>query len=399
MKLKTTVILAAYILGGAAVASAQGAQKPLAVVPLKAPVMAGQAVTLTARGGGKLTWEFGDGSKGTGASVSHTYEKPGVYRVVASARGGATQTSLILRAHTSDTVNLPQVLLDTDARNEEDDQHYIAYGLKSGVDILGINSIHHGGGQEPMNYGEIHFVLDLAKKSKVPPERMPLVLRGANQRLEVPASGKWSDTRPVISEASDAILAAARGATPTNPVWVLPVGPCTNVASAILQARREGLDLKGRLRVGWLGGGPEMVDVKSFNGENDPWSVHVVGESGIETWIVLEHPTGASLRIDKRTESNLYPTDKIGEYLLKIIPAKSKALFDATTVSMVIADHLKLPWLTEVERVTVAGPGGKYRWEKSETSSVRLVRKIDTEAMKRDFFETLNGRPTRLSNR
>jgi len=396
MKPITTAILSIHLLGYAAVACAQGTRKPLAVVPLKAPVMVGQPVTLTARGSGKLVWDFGDGRKGMGPSISHTYEKPGVYRVVTSARGATAQTSLILRVHTPETVNLPQVLLDTDARNEQDDQHYIAYALKSGLDILGINSIHHGGGQEPMNYGEIQFVLQLAQASKVPPGRIPLILHGADQPLEVPASGKWSDTRPVASQASDAILAAARGATPTNPVWVLPVGPGTNVASAILQARQEGLDLKGRLRVVWLGGGPETVDVKSFNGKNDPWSVHVVAESGIETWIILENPTSGRLRIDKRTESNLYPKDQLGAYLLQIIPAESKSLFDVTTLSMVIADHLKLPWITNFEPVTVAGPAGKYRWEKSESSSVRLVRTIDHEAMKQDFFETLNGRPTPL---
>lgn len=41
---------------------------------------------------------------------------------------------------------------------------------------------------------------------------------------------------------------AEPGASPTNPVWVVPVGPGTNVASAILQARDEGLELHGRLR-------------------------------------------------------------------------------------------------------------------------------------------------------
>jgi len=87
--------------------------------------------------------------------------------------------------------------------------------------------------------------------------------------LQVLSSGKWQDTKPVKSEASEAILAAARGASPDNPVWLLPVGPCTNIANAILLAREEGLDLKSRIKIVWLGGGPERVNSWSFNGEND----------------------------------------------------------------------------------------------------------------------------------
>ena len=101
------------------------------------------------------------------------------------------------------------------------------YGLFSNLDILGINSIHYGphrvnhGGlfQEDINYGEIHFILQLARNSGLlkhrPENLVPRVFHGAREPLEVPASGRWEDTRPVRSEASEAILAAARGLRPT----------------------------------------------------------------------------------------------------------------------------------------------------------------------------------------
>jgi len=385
-----------------------------AIVPLDGPELAGKPVTFKLSGNpSNPHWKLGDGATADGPSVSHTFQKPGVYRVVMGSKVGDTfneLSSAIVRVHTPETVHLPQVILDTDARNEVDDQHYIAYALFSNVDVLGIKSIHHGphrldhGGpaQEDINYGEIHYILQLSRASGLlkhrPENRMPPVFHGARVPLQVPASGNWSDTLPVKSEGSEAILAAARGASPDNPVWVLPVGPCTDIASAILLAREEGLDLKSRIKICWLGGGPEQVHGKSFNGSNDPWSVYVTGQSGVEFWIILEHPTGASITMDKRVESALYPKNPLGKYLEAVTPAHRKALFDLTTISMVIGNHLGKPWLTLVEPSVVLGPDQKYRWQKVDSpTNVYIVRDIDEEAMKADFFATLNGKPTALS--
>jgi hypothetical protein len=238
-----------------------------AIVPLDGPVLAGKPVTFKLSGNpSNPHWKLGDGSTADGSSVTHTYQKPGIYRVVMGSKVGETfneLSSAIVRVHTPETLHLPQVLLDTDARNEVDDQHYIAYGLFSNVDVLGINSVHHTrwadneirlvrAGTETLNYNEIVNILDLSTKSGLPDARVPMVFRGATEPLKTSSSRKWHDTKPIVTEAGEAILAAARGASPDNPVWVLPVGPCTNIASAILQAREEGLDLKSRIKIaGW----------------------------------------------------------------------------------------------------------------------------------------------------
>jgi len=374
------------------------------ITPLAATVMVDKPVEFVAEGSvGKIKdylWEFGPGQTMSGKRIQHIFCEPGIYQVKLTVSDGAESDtcSAIVRVHTEKTRRLPQVLLDTDAKNEVDDQHYISYALFSELDVLGINSIHHGGGQEPTNYAEILNIIDLASKSGLPQNRKPFVFRGADRRLRVPQSGKWSDTAPNVTRASEAILVVARGASPDNPVCVLPVGPCTNVASAVLQAWAEGLDLNGRIRVIALVGGPDSASDGTFNGHNDPWSVYVMCKSGVEFWTILESPTGASLRFDKRKEGDLYPKNPLGDYLKMITPAHNKALFDVTTVSMVIAEHQKFNWLTEVEPANVLGPDQGYRWEKAkEPSSVHIVRDIDEEAMKVNFFNTINGRPTALS--
>ncbi|MGM0488835.1 MAG: PKD domain-containing protein [Planctomycetota bacterium] len=384
-----------------------------AIVPLDGPVLVRKPVTFRVRGNpSDAHWNLGDGATADGASVTHSYQKPGIYRVVIGSKVGDSfneLSSAIVRVHTPETLHLPQVLLDTDARNEVDDQHYIAYGLFSNVDVLGINSAHHGphrinhfgAAQEPINYGEILYIIELSRISGLlehrTENRIPQAFRGAKVPLQVPASGNWSDTQPIECEASEAILAAARGASPDNPVWVLPVGPCTNIASAILLARQEGLDLKSRIKIVWLGGGPERVNARSHNGGSDPWSVYVTAQSGLDFWIILEHPTGASITMDKRAESGLYPDNRLGQYLEAITPAREKALFDVATISMVIGNHLGKAWLTSVEPSVILGPDQQYRWQQVDSpTTVHIIRDIDQEAMKADFFDTLNGRPTAL---
>jgi hypothetical protein len=407
--------LIASLLPGFAAAQdrSTGEKRAAWIVPLDGPVLAGKPVTFRLKGNpSDPHWDLGDGATADGSSVTHTYQKPGVYRVVMGSKVDDTfneLSSAIVRVHTPETVHLPQVLLDTDARNEVDDQHYIAYGLFSNLDVLGINSAHHGphrinhfgAAQEPINYGEILYIIELSRISGLLEHRtenqIPRAFRGAKVPLQVPASGNWLDTQPIQCEASEAILAAARGASPDNPVWVLPVGPCSNIASAILLAREEGLDLKSRIKIVWLGGGPERVNARSHNGGSDPWSVYVTAQSGLDFWIILENPTGASITMDKRVESGLYPDNPLGQYLEAITPAREKALYDVATISMVIGNHLGKSWLTLVEPSAVLGPDQEYRWQKVESpATVHIIRDIDEEAMKVDFFATLNGKPTAL---
>ena len=136
------------------------------IVPLDGPVLVGKPVTFKLSGNlNNPHWDFKDGLTAEGLSVTHTFQQPGVYRVVVGSKVDSEfneHASAIVRVHTPETVHLPQVLLDTDARNEVDDQHYIAYGLFSNLDVLGINSAHHGPhranhygvAQEPINYGD-----------------------------------------------------------------------------------------------------------------------------------------------------------------------------------------------------------------------------------------------------
>ena len=385
----------------------------LSMEALRAPVFVDRPVTFEARTGDGVSsenlvnearWDFGDGGSSVGRCVQYTFRKPGIYPIRISTNKEHPQRRLaaIIRVRTSDVKPTPKVLLDSDARCEADDQHFIAYALFSEVDVLGVSSVHNGDGTESINYGEIHYIFRLAKRSGFPVENLPMAFHGADTRLRIPESGKWQDTEPIVTEASEAVLAAARGASPESQVWVLPVGAGTNVASAILQAHREGLDLKTRIRIIWLGGHAQDYH-KEHNGHYDPWSVYVMGQSGINMQILLSHPTSLKLNIDKRVEAGLYPDNELGKYLLQITPlfqwrsTKPKALHDACVLATVINEHLGRDWVTETEPTYVTGPEQDYSWQPAdENSTVRLIRDIDGEAMKADLFNTLNGNPSHI---
>jgi acetyl esterase/lipase len=342
-------------------------------------------------------WAFDDGVTASGRRVDHVFEKPGIYKALLTVSDGSYthDCAVFIRAHDADTRDVPQLLLDTDQKNEQDDQYYLGYSVFSELDILGVNSVHHGGGQEPINYAEILHVLDLAERSGAKDDHIPRVFRGANERLAVPDSGRWTDTAPIDTPAAQAILAAARGASPEQPVWIVPVGPGTNVASAILLAGEQGLELRDRVRVMWLGGSKNAV-TSEFNGNNDPWSIYVAAQSGVECWI-MPAPVGARVRIDKRTESALYPDHPLGRYLEEITPAHNKPLFDPATISAIIDMHIQAGWVKEAEDVTVGGPEDGFRWRRSDgPTNVKIIREIDQAAMKRDIFDTLKGKPQRL---
>jgi len=384
----------------------------LTIVPMEKAVLVGQPVSFKIEekniDKSNIKWDLGDQTVVKEESLEHVYNKPGIYHIKVYSDNGCgfkEQSSLILRVHTPETVNLPQVVLDTDARNEADDQHYIAYALYGDLDVLAINSIHNNQPEsEAINYAEIFYVLQMMRRSGVPLDYLPMdqVYHGAANKLTPPASGIWSDTKPIVSEGSNAILAAARGASPNNPVWIFPVGPCTNIASAILQARKEGFDLSKRIRVYWLGG-TDKDYVNEYNGGNDPWSVYVTGQSGLELRVLLGHPTSLKLHIDKRVESGLYPDNELGNYLKTIIPVfqwmstDPKAIHDVCVPAAIISEYNDLGWVTKTEPIKLNGPDQGYTWRHIDGSSnVHLIWDIDGEAMKEDLFNTLNGHPTRL---
>ncbi len=164
---------------------------------------------------------------------------------------------------------LTPVLLDTDANNELDDQHAIAYMLFSGdaFDVEGISvNRTRGGGDVEMQAKEAERVVQLAGLARVFP-----VYRGAN--------GSFAEIAPHVGErefdgraAVEMILAESKKARPQKLVLV-PIGKLTNIALAL----KKDPALANRVRVVWLGS--NYPDPGEYNQENDEGALQFILDS------------------------------------------------------------------------------------------------------------------------
>ncbi len=169
------------------------------------------------------------------------------------------------------------VILDTDANNELDDQHAIAYLLNSQdvFDIEGITvNTTRNGGMIQQQYDEAMRIVTLFNEQ----DRIP-VKKGAD--------GSFDDIRNHIdepdfdgAEAVDFIISAARKHK-DNGLVLIPVGKLTNLALALEKAP----DISSIVRIVWLGSNyPEPGE---YNLENDTSALNYI----LDTDVIFEMVT------------------------------------------------------------------------------------------------------------
>ena len=123
------------------------------------------------------------------------------------------------------------MVLDTDAYNEIDDQFAISYALKA-REKLNVKALyaapffnHRSSGPEDgmeRSYQEILKLLELSG------EQVP-VYRGSVRYLP-------DESTPVVSDAASHLAGLAQEYTSEKPLYVVAIGAITNVASALLMA-------------------------------------------------------------------------------------------------------------------------------------------------------------------
>lgn len=153
----------------------------------------------------------------------------------------------------------PRIIFDTDANNELDDQHALAYLLFNGdhfyVEGVTVNRTRNGGPVEN-HYAEAMRVVKLCGLEGTVP-----VITGA--------SGSFEEIAPNLeqedfdgAEAVQFIIDQAQK-TQDQPLILLPVGKLTNVALALKKAPQ----IAGKVRIVWLGS--NYPDPGEYNQDND----------------------------------------------------------------------------------------------------------------------------------
>lgn len=165
------------------------------------------------------------------------------------------------------------VVLDTDAFNEVDDQFAIAYLLRS-ADRLNTKAIYaapffNGNSTGPADGMEKSYV-EIMKILSIMGEDKP-VFKGSDAFLS-------DEATPVISDAAKDLAERAKSYSPDNPLYVVAVGAITNVASALLIEPA----VAENTVVVWLGGhGQHYFHAGEFNMRSDYAAARVVMKSGV----------------------------------------------------------------------------------------------------------------------
>lgn len=298
-----------------------------------------------------------------------------------------------------------RVLLDTDANNELDDQHAIAYMLFNGdvFDVEGITVNRTRSG------GDIHAQVTEAERivhlAGLDPEA--LVYPGA--------SGEFDDIRPHLDEPDFDGAEAVRfiieqaHADDDRPLVLLPVGKLTNVALAL----EKDPSIASKVRIVWLGSNyPEPGEYNQVNDEpalnyildtDVPFEIALVryGEpSGTDAVRVTpeeihQHMPGKGPRASESVAGRHGGTfTTFGDYSVDLFEhidlhgtPPSRALFDMAAVAIV-----KNPeWATATEIPAPILDDGEWVERPENPRRITIWEDFDRDAIMQDFFETMEA--------
>lgn len=292
------------------------------------------------------------------------------------------------------------ILVDSDANNELDDQHAIAYAVFNSdvFDLVGVtvNNTPLGDGIEGQ-YNEAKRVLQLCNAF----DSIPL-FRGADQNYE--------DIRPFIKDDSfdgidavDFIIAEARRER-SQPLTVIPIGKLTNIALALDRAP----DIKNRMRVVWLGSNyPEegeynlLADIPAVNSVlNSSVAFEMVtvryaqttGSTAVavETKVVKQTMPGLGPQVDPVIGRHGGEFTCFGDYSISLFEHMNfptRPLFDVVAVAVI-----KNPSWGERNEMPAPILDGKSWVDWSDNPHrIAIWENFDKDAILDDFFQSMRN--------
>jgi hypothetical protein len=297
------------------------------------------------------------------------------------------------------------VIFDTDANNELDDQHALAYLLLNDqtFHVLGITTnATRNGGKIDEHVKEAQRVVDLVGwKDKVE------VIKGADGNFE---NIRTSLDREVFdgSEAVDLIIEEALKKR-KEPLVLLPVGKLTNVALAL----EKKPSIAGKVRIVWLGSNyPEPGE---YNLDNDTAALNYILKTDVPFEIVTVRyglPSGTHAVKAKRKDiyvrmPGLGPVvdepvtgrhggsfSCFGDYsvdlfrhITQLEDGCYRSLYDMAAVAIV-----KNPAWAEAREIP--GPlylEGKWAEQPENSRKIQVWENFDRDAIMSDFYATLEG--------
>ncbi|MCM1343716.1 MAG: nucleoside hydrolase [Lachnospiraceae bacterium] len=277
-----------------------------------------------------------------------------------------------------------RVIIDSDAKNEADDQFAIVQALLSeGFDLRGLIAAHFGGenSRQTMqeSYDEIMLLLELmGMKGRV--------------RVEKGAPAAMPDEHtPIRSPGAELIIEEAMRED-ARPLYIAFIGAITDMASALLL---EPEIAKRNITVIWIGGAAWPAGGWEYNLKNDVNAANVIFKSSLELWQIPSNVYNRMPVSYAELWDRVRPNGKIGKYLAENVvrfndqwtsgPAEYRVLGDSPAVGVIIYEDCG-EWeqrpAPEVDRDMKYHHTGKHR-------PIRVCKNIDARFILEDLYAKL----------
>ncbi len=296
----------------------------------------------------------------------------------------------------TERLRIPQkridLVIDSDAFNEIDDQFAISYALRApetfDVKAIFAAPFFNKRSSSPMDgmeksFSEIKKLLTLAEE-KVP------VFKGSSRYLP-------DENTPVESEAAGMLCRVAMQYSDENPLYVVAIGALTNIASALLI---EPEIAKRMVLVSLCGNSIDWPTNYEFNLRQDIAAGRVVFSSGVPLVLLPCHGVVSSFRTTGyELKHFLSGKDALCDYLVQQTIDEAESYARGKVWSRVIWDVTTIGWLRggthpfmQDRFIPTPIPENDNHWSFDFRRQLcRYVYNIDRDALLGDLFGCLSG--------
>lgn len=278
-----------------------------------------------------------------------------------------------------------RVITNTDAKNEADDQFAIVHAVLSPkFENIGFISAHYGVNRHTdsmeRGYEELKRVF-----TKMHIDYSGLIFRGATHPMQ-------TKEEIIPSEGASLIIGEAMKDDP-RPLYVLFLGPITDLASAYLQEPR----IANRLTAIWIGGAKYPSGGPEFNLGNDIFAANVVFASPIPVWQIPQNVFERAVVSLAELQQKVYGKGAIGTYLFEQLneyaqendarknsfrSGETWVLGDSPAVGLLLyEDRFEYDWIP----APLFGTDMQYI-HSPLNRPIRVYRRIDSRLILEDFF-------------
>ncbi len=277
-----------------------------------------------------------------------------------------------------------RVILDSDVKNEVDDQFAIVHAvLSESMELKGIIPAHFG------EEKSVHSQQDSYEEAM-------LILKKMNKenKVRVESGAKCAlrdENTPVESDGARLIIEEAMKED-ERPLYIAFLGPLTDMASALLM---EPEIAKKNITVIWIGGRDYPCGGWEYNLKNDVCAANVVFRSQAALWQVPRNVYRMMPVSFAELWDRVHPYGEIGQYLAENVvsfnnewksrPAEYRILGDSPSIGIILFpdcgewEWRPAPEFDEQMRYVCTGKG----------RPVRVYKNIDSRFILEDFYAKL----------